>query len=425
MSNQIEKSFTVSGKRVTVIYDLTFYSEKEYRRDFRDFLNYQKRKEEFSESDEGDWKFYNLKQFKSIPFNDFLKIVSDLFSRVIYQVLKDNPTIMVSDQNEFKVKIILFRVPGREWYMEEHPREELKGEQYSQFLEELESEEIEHADHLTAGSFLIQSIAAPWFYKKRIDYSYIYRFLFHELEHHKQRITDFYKFEDEVQKRLEARFKTKVPKIMNYRITYLFLTMHGLLNEGHAEFVASTNQPKIDIHMDWIYKFRRDLDALTTMIGKNKIHEFWVENLAYGVFAGGAYYCGKIMCFTIELAFAKRMDKQPLIYLQNREEYPLEAIDNIISKQKVFYVGNPEYIVFKRTYDEIAKTNYDYRKFIALYEWACKELGLRKRNMIMWYGFYDDLKKKATKFYERYSKNKRAEMYKKIKSIIRTKYSVE
>ena len=91
-----------------------------------------------------------------------------------------------------------------------------------------------------------------------------------------------------------------------------------------------------------------------------------------------------------------------------------------MSAQEVFYVDNPDYSVFKRAYEELVKYNYDYRKFIQLYEWACRELNIRKRNMVIWYGLFDDLKKKATKFYEKYSQERRAELYKKIKSIIRS-----
>jgi len=199
--------------------------------------------------------------------------------------------------------------------------------------------------------------------------------------------------------------------------------MQGLLNEGIADFITIANRPKIDIHMDRIYKFKKDLDALTTMVGKNKIETFWVYNLSYGIFAGGAYYCGKIMCFTIELAFAKKIRRFPLIYVGNNT-YPLDMIDKIMSNEKVFYIGNPDHTVFKMAYEELTKNRYNYRKFIALYEWACRELGIRKRNMVMWYGFFDDLKKKATKFYEIYSKKQRAEAYKMIKKIVRSRYVV-
>ncbi|GEM_PF-4623647 len=421
MGSIIEKSFGVAGKKVTIIYDLAFYSEKEYLRDFSDFRNYQTKKEKFSEKDGTDWKFLNAKEIKYIQFPDFLKIATEIFSKVIYQALRENPTIMVSDQNEFKVRIILWRVPGREWYMEEYPKKEMKGERYAEYLQMLESEEVEHADYLTAGVFLIQNVAAPWFYKKKIDYAYIYRFLAHELEHHKHFMVDFYKYEDEISRKL----KIKVRKAPNYRINYVFLTAHQLLNEGIADFVTIANRPRIDIHMGWIYKFRSDFDKLATMTGKNKVHEFWVDNLAYGTYQGGAYYCGKIMCFTIELAIAKRMKRQPFIYLGKNEQYPLEAIDKIMSKNEVFNVGNPDYDIFKKTYAEITKYKYDYRKFIALYEWACKELGIRKRNMIIWYGFFDDVKKKATKFYEQYSMKQKAEMYRKVKSIVRKEYKFE
>ena len=420
MVNTVEKHFVVAGKTVIVVYDFSFYSEKEYKLDFRDFVGYHTKKEQFAEKDEGDWKFLKLKEYKFIPFADFIKIVSELLAKVLAQILKEDPSIMVSDENQFKIYFIFIRVLNRDWYFEENPRKEIKDSRILELLDAIEADSIEHHEYLSAGVFFIQAVAAPWYYFKRFNYTYVYRYLRHELEHHKQKMAEFYKFEDEVVKRL----RIKVKKAPNYRITYLFLTFHGLFNEGIADFVTITNRAKVDIHMDWIYKFRIDLDALTTMTGKNKVHKFWVDNLAYGVFAGGAYYCGKIMCFTIALAFAKRINKEPLIYLENGEEYPLDAIDKIMGKHKVFFIGNVDNIVFKRAYEEIKKYNYDYRKFILLYDWACKELSIRKRNRVMWCGFFDDLKKKATKFYERYSEKRRAELYKRIKGIRRVGYSV-
>ena len=83
MTNTIEKSFTVCGKNATVIYDLTFYSEKDYKKDFKDFLNYQTRKVKFSAPDDADWKFYNLKEHPFISYEDFLKIISELVSKIV------------------------------------------------------------------------------------------------------------------------------------------------------------------------------------------------------------------------------------------------------------------------------------------------------------------------------------------------------
>jgi len=126
------------------------------------------------------------------------------------------------------------------------------------------------------------------------------------------------------------------------------------------------------------------------------------------------------MCFTIEMAFAKTMKKGPFIYTPDGKTFSLGAIDEVMSKHKVFDVTNPEYSVYRKAYDEITKNRYDYIKFIDLYEWACKELGIKEKNMIIWHGLYDDLLKKATKFYDDYSKKQKVEMYKKVKQIVRS-----
>lgn len=49
---------------------------------------------------------------------------------------------------------------------------------------------------------------------------------------------------------------------------------------------------------------------------------------------------------------------------------------------------------FKRTYEEITKYRYNYRKFIALYEWACKELKISEHNMIISYESFGIQRKK-------------------------------
>ena len=47
MEDIIQKTFTIGRKNITVIYDLRFYSEREYKKDFKDFLDYP-RKEKIS-----------------------------------------------------------------------------------------------------------------------------------------------------------------------------------------------------------------------------------------------------------------------------------------------------------------------------------------------------------------------------------------
>src|SRR3989338_7385318 len=127
MPDKIEKGFEVpigNGrlKQVQIIYELTFYSEKKYKKDFSDFVAYQTRKEDFQSSGDQDLIYYRLKSYPYIPYEQFLQSVSELFSKVIVQVLRDNPSIMVSDDEHFKVTLILYLVLGRDWYFDADPK---------------------------------------------------------------------------------------------------------------------------------------------------------------------------------------------------------------------------------------------------------------------------------------------------------------
>ncbi len=407
MAFTLEEKFTIGQKEVTVIYDFSLYSERDYGRDFREVYDYQaKRWEKPPDKDGFEWKFYNSKNPRQISFSEFADTTKTYLTKVLMQVLRDNQNVMMSDDNKFLIRIIVFRVPKRAWYIEERPQVELKKEEYAEFLEDIESETVEHHNYLVSGSFLLQSIAIPLFWAKGIDYTYLYRYFVHELEHHVQKMMGFYSFQDEVSERLKRR----VMRVPNYRINLLFLTMQALLNEGVADFKAITNRHTIDIHMDWIRKFRKDLDALTTIIGKNKAQKFWEENLGFGVFAGGAYYCGKIMAFTIALAILKRSGGK------------LNDINRLMREYKEFNLPNADPAALQAAYDAILRTNYNYRNFIRLYEQCCIELGISHENMIIWWELFDALKKKATRFYENLARKKRMEMYEKIKRAIKQIY---
>lgn len=424
MANRIEKSFKVWNKTVTVIYELSFYSQRNYKMDFQDFLDYQTKKERVASADELDWKFYNVNVGEYIPYNDFANILSSALTQIFFQILRNDPSIMVSDEPNFRIYFIVAREPKRNWYFLENPgKDELTEDKYPGLLNEIESENSETAIYLVAGSFLLQAVVWPYKFRKRINYQYISRYLVHEFEHHKQTMSKFFSHYDKIEARLKERFKIKLPRlprIINQRISYTFFTFQELLIEGLADFVTIGNRKSIDIHMDYIYQFRRNLDALATMDGHKKIEEFWIENLSYGTFAGGAYYCGKIMCFTIALAIAKKYNLSPFIYLENKEEFSLGELDKLMSRHKILYVQNPDSRILKMAYEQIRKTGYNYRKFILLYESSCRQLGIRKRNMVVWYGLFDDLKKEATKFYKRYPSENRYGIRKKIKSIIKS-----
>src|SRR3989344_4972672 len=186
MAKTLETSFSIGKKRVTVIIDLNFYSEKWYKKDFKDFMDFQTKKSEEDKSGL-DWKFWNIKaKDKPIKYQEFLATIQSLLPKLVKELLRQRPDIMVSDQNEFKVRFVLFRVSERGWYFESQPEAEIEREKYNEWFNEIESDPIEQAAYLTCGTFFIQTIAAPWTYKRKIDYTYIYRMLIHELEHHQQ-----------------------------------------------------------------------------------------------------------------------------------------------------------------------------------------------------------------------------------------------
>ncbi|HLD87463.1 MAG TPA: hypothetical protein VJB12_05370, partial [Candidatus Nanoarchaeia archaeon] len=302
MPQKIEKSFDVplgNGriKKVQLVYDLTFYSEKKYKKDFDDFVAYQTRKENIQSPGDQDLIYYRLKSYPYIPYEQFLTSVGELFSKIILQVLTDNPSIMVSDDEHFKVTLILYRVLGRDWYFDADPNGTLKNK-HPEFIRDLESETVENISYLVAGVYLINSIAAPWFYLKKIPSSFVYRYLMHEFEHHEQYMMDSFRLSEKIEERLKGR----VGKYPNYRATFLFLAMYELLEEGTADFATIANRPRMDIRMDAILQFREDLNTLVTIVGKRKAEEFYEKNFSYGTLTKGSYYCGKVMCFTIELA---------------------------------------------------------------------------------------------------------------------------
>ena len=430
MAKTLETSFSIGKKKVTVIFDLYFYSEKEYKKDFKDFMDYQLKRSKEDHSGL-DWKFYSLKaKDKPIGYPEFLISLASLFPKVVKELLRQRPDVMVSDEDGFKVRFILFRVSKRSWYFEGQPEVEIEREKYNEWFNDVESDPVEQATYVTSGTFLIQSIVAPWIYRRKIDYTYLYRFLTHEFEHHRQKMLGWFVYEE----KLTEKLKREVPKVPNYRLTYIYQTILNLIFEGTADFVTIANRPIIDIHMDWIRKFEKDLDLLTTMAGKKQVDDFWINNLSHGVFAGGSYYCGKIMCFIIELMFVKAMEenatlkkdllqkgtyKPVVIRLADQRELALKDLDNIMSNSDLIYVTNPPEEIHRMAYNEIKACGSDFRKFLALYEKACNALGLSRKNMIITQKKLDELVNKALLFYEQFSEAKRKEMYQKAESAIK------
>ena len=91
MANRIEKSFSIGSKEITAVYELRFYSEKCYRLDFEDFLNYQTKKEKVQSKDELDWKFYDMRNSSYIKYLDFIDILINILTKVFFPDIKERP----------------------------------------------------------------------------------------------------------------------------------------------------------------------------------------------------------------------------------------------------------------------------------------------------------------------------------------------
>src|SRR3989344_6899099 len=149
MAKTLETSFSIGKKRVTVIIDLNFYSENWYKKDFKDFSDYQLKKSKEEESSSLDWKFYGLKaKDKPIKYQEFLTIIQSLLPKVVRELLRQRPDIMVSDQEEFKARFVLFRVSQRSWYFEGQPAAELEREKYTDWFNDVESDKVEQETFL-------------------------------------------------------------------------------------------------------------------------------------------------------------------------------------------------------------------------------------------------------------------------------------
>jgi len=108
-----------------------------------------------------------------------------------------------------------------------------------------------------------------------------------------------------------------------------------------------------------------------------------------------------------------------VIKLVDNTELDLKYLNKIMSTGDLFYVVNPPEEIHRMAYNEIKACGINPHKFIALYEKACKDLGIKRENMILWNGLVDELTAKTLTFYDRFTEAKRKEMYKKAESAIK------
>ena len=105
--------------------------------------------------------------------------------------------------------------------------------------------------------------------------------------------------------------------------------------------------------------------------------------------------------------------------LVDKKEFDLNDLNKIMSTENLFYVVNPSEEIFRLAYAEIKSCGADFHKFIALYEKACQELGIKERNMVIWNGLLDKLIAKTLAFYDKFTEKKKKEFYERAESAIK------
>ncbi len=378
---------SVHGKKVKVVLDFDDYSERKYRNDFENFLEYQTKREKFENAKDTDLKFLYVRELKNIPYIGlakyierkypyelFQKLLSNFIIRIIQKVLEDFPAIITSDNLEVQVKIS--RITQREYY--------------GGYDEKVS--DAEHAYIEFSGLWLINYLLVPWIHFRRIDYQTIYNFTAHEMHHHVDHVHRAFIYEE----KLEDKWKLKAKRISNYGALFLFSVLLELRREGFADFSKKRNFPRFDVDRGKIREFRTKLDKLVTIKGKEEAEEFFDSQLSTSSFM--TYYCGSLMCYFIALFFSKEIGKEPAIVAGGRS-YPLNMLSTVIGRNKQCTIINLPNQAFDKAYHLIYTMGPV--EFLNMYNHACDNFGIPPKYRVLWWRLFVELKMKTTRIYEK------------------------
>jgi hypothetical protein len=365
-------SVDIYGSKISLKFLLDKYSEKKYRLDCREFVKYQLKK---LNEEKPELSFYRRFEKTEIPYSEFLELATGFLSKVVFSVLKENRDLITSEKLEIKIRIL--RVAKLAWYGACYEGSN-PGSIFMEF----------------SALWLLQTIVYPWKHSKKIDYQIIYKFLVHELQHHRDAVAKLFRF--------ERRYKKRIGKIIGedsgYPLEFIYAVLFELRYEGLADFAARAGSPKFEIHNDWIIRFKKNLKKLAAIKNMNKASDFFDEKLSTGT-PTGSYYCGMVMCLIINAALAKKAGKPPFLQKRNGASEHINNIDSLMKKEKSFYILNSGTEFFEKARSEIEKTKFD--TFLKLYNDSCDELGISQKSRIMWWQLFRDIRKKAVETYRK------------------------
>jgi len=371
----IEYQQVINGHLTKVILIFDKYQERQYKKDFADFVSYQKKQSLTGEVGETYFKFLKSNELSYIPYKKFRDDSARLFSQVLFYLLKNNPHIIVSETLNIQIRLI-------------HNSD-------GSFSYDDEVSDAENACFEGGGRWFLQAVSAPFAYTQKIDFSYIFRFFLHELTHFVDHMHNYLLFESKYSSKIR-RFSQKKS---NYSLNYLFNSLFNLREEGFADFMARKNSPKIDINMKGVKEYNRHLVKLVKITRKAKAETFYEKKIGWeNLTASGEYTAGRNMCLFIALSLAKskKLSYSIVAGSQKMEGYDYPLLDRYLAQNKVIYIQNLSSVVMNEAIAQISL--YQGFEFIKFYEKACDYLAITEKNRIMTRQRANSLQKMAIEF---------------------------
>ncbi|MBU0615057.1 MAG: hypothetical protein KJ601_03110 [Nanoarchaeota archaeon] len=363
----------VNGKKIRCILSFDKYNERKYKKDFQDFVDYQTKKGFTGQVGERFRQLYRLENYPYIPYATFRKTTLDLFSRVIFYMVKQDPTIAQSDELNIQIKFI--RVP--KW-------------SYS-FETDDKGFDPENACYHAAGTWFIQYIVAPYVYLGKIEFSVVTRYFWHELTHYIDIIKKYLLWDDKYDKKIRKLSR----KRSSYCLNYLYNCMFNLREEGLAEFNSRKGSDSINIDMKGIREFNRNMELLTHLRLKKQAEEFYQYKIGWeNLTPSGEYAVGRTMCFTVALAVAKRLKKQYKLTVDHQHFYGYDHnLDIWMTKGNTLTISEMPVQCMDDARELILTKPHYY--FLKLYEQSCNVLGISEGNRAMTSRMFYDLTRQA------------------------------
>lgn len=358
-----------SSEAKLVVNFLDEFNSSDFQKCLADFVEVQSRKLQFSGR-----KSYEMPKLakvrkglikkKGLPdFEYFKKTSSEFLRRVISGVLDEMPDLLElsTKQIEICVDVIGSDVKG---YYACHS-EKVSGP--SKIMIEL------------SGRLLVGRIVAPKYFIGKPSYSFVEKLLLHEFRHHIELLRGVYKKEydyyDQLKKEMLAKYKC-----VNVGRLALHTTLCNILSEGVAEYYMARRASRIEISMDWIRGFRGRLKELVLIQDENAALDYMNEKLEKSR-GPTVYYCGKIMCYFIGLAEAKKKSSAGRVMIHSgRSLQDISRLNEVMCSCDKFSMDMLPQESFRKAVKVLNKIYY-YKKFIRKYESACRDLGIEEKNM--------------------------------------------